>query len=204
MADPSNPAHIQAQKAAQRRALLKARQAMPQRIWQEKSASICRHLQAWPVFTRSRLTLAYCSFRGEPDLGLLLKQQRVWGLPRCEDKTLHWHRWFPTCQWPLRTGTYGITEPDPASPLVDPRRVDLILVPCLACDVNGYRLGYGGGFYDRMLSHPTWANKTTIGIVFEYARLPQLPRAAWDIPLSGICTESSLFLSPSYRDAKQA
>lgn len=199
MADPS----IQAQKAAQRRALLKARQSMPHRIWQEKSVSICQHLQNWPVFARSRLTLAYCSFRGEPDLGALLKQQRVWGLPRCEDKTLQWHRWFPTCSWPLRTGTYGITEPDPASPLVDPNRVDLILIPCLACDINGYRLGYGGGFYDRMLSHPIWANKTTIGIVFEYARLPQVPRDSWDIPLSGICTESSLFLSPSYRDAKQ-
>ncbi len=193
----------QAQKEAQRRAQLKARQSMPRRIWQEKSVSICQHLQAWPVFARSRLTLAYCSFRGEPDLGLVLKQQRVWGLPRCEDKTLKWHRWFPTCSWPLRTGTYGITEPNPASPLVDPNRVDLILIPCLACDINGYRLGYGGGFYDRMLSHPTWANKTTIGIVFEYARLPQVPREAWDIPLSGICTESGLFLLPGDGDVKQ-
>ncbi|MGB7084439.1 MAG: 5-formyltetrahydrofolate cyclo-ligase [Phormidesmis sp.] len=183
------------QKAAQRRVLLKARQRMPERILQKKSASICQHLQSWDVFVRSRLTLAYCSFRDEPDLGLLLKQQRSWGLPRCEGKTLQWHRWFPTCTWPLRPGTYGITEPDPASPLVDPHKVDLILVPCLACDVNGYRLGYGGGFYDRMLSESMWASKITIGVVYEYARLPQLPREDWDIPLSGICTESGLFLN---------
>ncbi len=185
----------QTQKEAQRRTLLKARQRMPERIWQEKSASICQHLQNWPVFGRSRLTLAYCSFRGEPDLSSLLKQQRVWGLPRCEGNDLIWHRWFPTCEWPLRPGTYGITEPDPTSPLVEPRRVDLILIPCLACDIKGYRLGYGGGFYDRMLSSPVWANKITIGIVFEYARLPQLPRESWDIPLNGICTESGLFLN---------
>lgn len=187
---------LQEQKEIQRRALLKARQKMPPRISQQKSASICQHLQNWDVFARSRLVLAYCSFRGEPDLGQLLQQQRSWGLPRCEGQDLKWHRWFPTCTWALRPGTYGIVEPDPASPLVDPDRVGLILVPCLACDVNGYRLGYGGGFYDRMLSEATWANKITIGIVYEYARLPQVPRETWDIPLSGICTESGLFLLP--------
>jgi len=185
----------QAQKESQRRQLLKARQRMPQRILAEKSASICQHLQNWPVFTNSRLTLAYCSFRGEPDLASLLQQQRVWGLPRCEGQKLIWHRWFPTCGWPLSPGTYGITEPDPASPTVEAYQVDLILVPCLACDVNGYRLGYGGGFYDRMLSSPAWANKTTVGVVFEYARLPQVPRESWDIQLNGICTESGLFLN---------
>ena len=180
-------------KDAQRRALLKARQAMPARIRQEKSLSICQHLQDWPAFQKSKLTLAYCSFNGEPDLAPLLAQQRSWGLPRCEGKSLLWHRWFPTSQWPLRTGTYGIVEPDPNSPQVEPHKVDLILVPCVACDVNGYRLGYGGGFYDRMLSDRTWADKLTIGIVFEYARLPQIPRDDWDVPLGGICTESGLF-----------
>lgn len=190
-----HPSLAKAQKETQRRTLLKARQRMPERILQEKSASICQHLQNWPVFVRSRLTLAYCSFRGEPDLSTLLQQQRVWGLPRCEGNQLIWHRWFPTCQWHLRPGTYGITEPDPASPTVEPHRVDLVLVPCVACDINGYRLGYGGGFYDRMLASRDWANKITIGIVFEYARLPQIPRESWDIPLNGICTESGLFLN---------
>ena len=184
-----------AQKEVQRRALLKARQKIPPRISQEKSNSICQHLQNWPVFARSHLTLTYCSFRGEPNLAPLFQQQHLWGLPRCESQTLVWHRWFPTSPWALRPGTYGITEPDPSSPLIDPAQVDLILIPCVACDINGYRLGYGGGFYDRMLTDSRWANKITIGIVFEYARLPQVPRESWDIPLSGICTESGLFLN---------
>jgi 5-formyltetrahydrofolate cyclo-ligase len=188
-------AQIAAQKEGQRRTLLAARQKMPQRIRAKKSASICQHLQNWPVFVRSRLTLAYCSFRGEPDLSPLLQQQRVWGLPRCEGQSLIWHRWFPGCAWSLQPGTYGIMEPDATAPRIAPEQVELILVPCLACDINGYRLGYGGGFYDRMLSDPLWANVPTIGIVFEYARLPQVPRESWDIPLSGICTESGLFLT---------
>lgn len=181
-------------KETQRRALLKARRSMPERIRKEKSASICQHLQNWDTFQNAGLVLAYWSVNAEPDLSPLLQQQRSWGLPRCEGQTLQWHRWYPTSPWALQTGTYGIVEPNPQSPKVEPYKVDLILVPCIACDVNGYRLGYGGGFYDRMLSDRTWQDKPTIGIVFEYARLPQLPRDDWDIPLDGICTESGLFL----------
>lgn len=183
------------EKEALRRRLLKARQTIPLRLKQEKSARICQHLLSWETFANSKLTLAYCSFRGEPQLDSLLQQQgRLWGLPRCEGQKLIWHRWFRNSQWPLSPGTYGITEPDPASPRVEPYQVDLILVPCLACDVNGYRLGYGGGFYDRMLSRPEWASIPTIGIVFEYARLPQVPVDNWDVRLDGICTESGLSL----------
>lgn len=180
-------------KKSQRRALLKARQSMPDRIRQEKSASICQHLKNWDVLQKASLPLAYCSFNNEPDLSALLYSGRSWGLPRCEGKTLIWHRWFRTSQWPLNPGTYGILEPHPGSPLVEAYKVDVILVPCVACDINGYRLGYGGGFYDRMLSDRTWQNKLTVGIVFEYARLPQLPHDSWDVPLDGICTESGLF-----------
>lgn len=182
-------------KATLRRSLLKARQSIPPQLWQQKSQRICQHLAHWPQFRQAKTILAYCSFRNEPDLGPLLQQQRSWGLPRCEGKSLIWHRWYPTCGWPLHPGAYGITEPDPTSPQVDPRNVDLILVPAVACDVKGYRLGYGGGFYDRMLSHPRWAGKATIGIVFECARLPTVPRDDWDYPLTGICTESGLFLA---------
>lgn len=185
------------EKEALRRRLLKARQAIPSRLKREKSARICQHLSNWDVFATAQLTFAYCSFRGEPQLNELLQQpNRVWGLPRCEGKRLIWHRWFRNSQYRLSPGTYGITEPDAASPLVEPYQVDLILVPCLACDINGYRLGYGGGFYDRMLNQPEWQDKPTIGVVFEYARLPQVPREQWDIRLNGICTESGLFLLP--------
>ncbi len=197
---PSNPLPAaKAEKENLRRALLQARQKMPSRILAEKSASICQHLRDWSVFEQSRLTLAYCSLRREPDLTPLLQQQsprqKVWGLPRCEGNALMWHRWFPTSPWQLSPGTYGIMEPDANSPLIEPSQVALILVPCVACDINGYRLGYGGGFYDRMLSDAQWANIPTIGIVFEYARLPQVPRESWDIPLHGICTKSGLFLN---------
>lgn len=103
-------------------------------------------------------------------------------------KSLLWHSWKPG--EPLQRGAYGIFEPHPDAPRLEPSEVDLILVPSVACDYRGYRLGYGGGFYDRMLSSPEWASKPTIGIVFEFAYLPQLPVDEWDKPLQGVCTET--------------
>lgn len=179
-------------KANLRRSLLKARQSLPESVWREKSDRLCAHLQRWEGFQRSHTVLAYLSFRQEPDLSSLFVTPHRWGLPRCVGKSLSWHLWSP--QFPLQPGSYGILEPVPSAPLIQPEAVDLILVPAVACDVRGYRLGYGGGFYDRLLSSPPWRNKLTIGIVFEFARLPQLPTDPWDRRLNGICTEFGLFI----------
>lgn len=184
------------QKAALRRSLLKARQAMPQEIWRQKSDRLCGHLQNAPCFAAARTILAYFSFRQEPDLSVLFEAQSSrhrWGLPRCVGTALAWHEWSPNSGSRLQIGSYGIPEPDPDSPTLTAAEVDLILVPAVACDVRGYRLGYGGGFYDRLLSTPAWSRIPTIGIVFEFARLPQIPYDPWDRPLQGICTEVGLF-----------
>ncbi|MBD1999435.1 5-formyltetrahydrofolate cyclo-ligase [Leptolyngbya sp. FACHB-541] len=183
------------EKAELRRSLLKARQAMHPDVWREKSERLCCHLEASEIFRRSQTILAYFSFRQEPDLTPLFTTSQQWGFPRCSDRNLSWHYWSPHHRLPPpQPGAYGILEPHPSTPLLQPEQVDLILVPAVACDVRGYRLGYGGGFYDRMLSQPGWLHKPTIGIVFEFARLPKLPVDPWDRPLRGICTEAGLFL----------
>jgi 5-formyltetrahydrofolate cyclo-ligase len=113
---------------------------------------------------------------------------KVWGFPRCIDQSLSWHVW-PTA-WPLQSGAYGIIEPHPESPIVSPEQVDLILVPCVACDRQGYRLGYGGGFYDRLFANPTWQAKPAIGIAFEFSIVEKLPIDPWDLPLTAICSDT--------------
>ncbi len=177
-----------------RRRLLQARQKIPHPVWRQKSDRICEHLLHWEYFRRCRVILAYTSFRQEPDLSPLTQHHNHWGLPRCVGKDLHWHQWTPQGTWPLTKGSYGILEPHPESPPVDASLVDLILVPAVACDVKGYRLGYGAGYYDRLLSQPIWRDVPTVGMVFEYARLPSLPRDMWDRPLDSVCSESGLFV----------
>ncbi len=191
-----NFAHArQQEKADLRRRLLKARQAIPEPLWRQKSDRICTHLQSWPGFQNARCILAYWSFRNEPDLTPLMTPRRVWGLPRCVGKEMVWHQWKGP-QW-LQTGRFGIIEPLPQTPQLTAAQVDLILVPAVACSVRGHRLGYGGGFYDRMLSQSQWRKIPTIAIVFEYARLPSVPSDPWDTPMQGICTETGLYLAQS-------
>lgn len=178
------------EKTELRRSLLKKRQSLPIEEWREKSDRLCTHLQSSSLFIEAKTILAYFSFRQEPDLSPLLTDTRRWGFSRCVGKSLSWHLWKPG--EPLQKGEYGILEPYPDSPFLQPDEVDLILVPAVACDARGYRLGYGGGFYDRLFASSEWASKPSIGIVFEFACLPQLPVDFWDKPLHGICTESCL------------
>ncbi|PSB50134.1 5-formyltetrahydrofolate cyclo-ligase [filamentous cyanobacterium Phorm 6] len=173
-----------------RKSLLNTRKSLSAQEWRQKSDRLCNHLQNSPLFERAKTVLAYFSFRQEPDLSPLFTTPKKWGFPRCVGKQLSWHIWQPGDA--LHTGAYGILEPQPDAPKIDCSEVDLILVPAVGCDVRGYRLGYGGGYYDRMLSLPEWESKITIATIFEFALLTQLPADSWDKPLHGVCTESGL------------
>jgi 5-formyltetrahydrofolate cyclo-ligase len=180
-------------KAELRRSLLQTRHQLSTEVWQAQSAQICDRLQTSSQFQQAQTILAYFSFRQEPDLSPLFSLDKIWGFPRCVGQSLSWHQWIPTDVASLQTGKYGILEPSPQAPIVPPESVDLILVPCVACDDCGYRLGYGGGFYDRLLTSPEWQRISTIGITFAFAHLPQLPIDTWDQPLHSVCTEDRLW-----------
>jgi 5-formyltetrahydrofolate cyclo-ligase len=178
-------------KAELRRSLLKARHSMPLEEWRQKSDRICNQLQASPLYASAQTILAYFSFRQEPDLSSLFTDtDRRWGFPRCVGNSLIWHIWKPGDF--LQTGDYGILEPHRHAPTLQPTEVDLIFVPAVACDYQGYRLGYGGGYYDRLFSSDEWAIKPRIGIVFDFAYLSELPIDSWDKQLHGVCTETYL------------
>jgi 5-formyltetrahydrofolate cyclo-ligase len=188
------------EKAELRRSLLKTRQSMSVAQWKQSSDRICTYITNSPVFTQAKTILAYFSFRQEPDLSPLFadisfdggqdtQTRKTWGFPRCVGDSLCWHLYTKDS---LQKSAYGIIEPHADAPTIKPAEVDLIIIPSVACDYQGYRLGYGGGYYDRLLSSPEWATKPTIGIVFDFAYLPQLPIEPWDQPLQNVCSEMGL------------
>ena len=177
------------QKKKLRQALVKTRRSLSPEQWQYQSQRLCDQIQISSIFQQAQTILAYLSFRQEPDLTLLFEDRtKTWGFPRCVEKSLIWHHWQPS--EPLYQGAFGLLEPSPDSPEIPAASVDLILVPAVACDDQGYRLGYGGGFYDRLLSQPQWSHIPTVGIIFDFAYVPQLPREPWDQALKFVCTET--------------
>ena len=89
---------------------------------------------------------------------------------------------------PLEQVVWGIQEPPASAPAIKP---DIVLVPLLAFNTQGYRLGYGGGFYDRSIAQLR-AQKTitTIGIAFDEQKVDVIPHLDYDEPLDWMLTPS--------------
>lgn len=94
----------------------------------------------------------------------------------------------------LQKGKYDIPEPKADCPIFSPEKLNssktLILVPALAFDEKGFRVGYGGGFYDRYLIKIP--NSLSIGLAFSEHIFPQVPRMSWDINVQYLATEKEL------------
>lgn len=89
---------------------------------------------------------------------------------------------------PLNAGVWGIHEPLPSAPALDP---DVLLVPLLAFDAHGYRLGYGGGFYDRTLAGLRMRKRVVaIGLAFDEQRIDAVPHTTNDQRLDWVLTPS--------------
>ncbi len=140
----------------------------------------------------SRLCTAwYWPYGGEPDLRYLARYYRLMGaLPTLpvvidKDSPVEFWLWHPSIA--MTAGFAGIPVPAERVPL----KPSVLIVPLLGFDAQGYRLGYGSGFYDRTLSvvRPT---PFTIGVGYESCRLPSIYPLPHDIPMDAIVTESGV------------
>jgi 5-formyltetrahydrofolate cyclo-ligase len=105
----------------------------------------------------------------------------------------------------LRPNRFGILEPRPThgGRYVPILRLDLILLPLVAVDARGWRIGSGAGFYDRSLKHlrtaRRWHRPKLIGIGFDFQLVPFIEPSRWDVPIDGLITERGYhsFRSPA-------
>lgn len=134
---------------------------------------------------------AYLAIPGEVDLGkfLKLRQDVQWCFPRIVDHKLE--MWRPRLITDVKPGAFGILEPGDGSHLVPPQQLEGLLIPLVAFDQKGYRLGSGKGFYDRYLQG---FNGRTIGIAFECQKHSQaLPIEPHDQPVDFVVTEDKVY-----------
>lgn len=183
-------------KATLRQQLLHWRDQLSETEWQAYSHRLCQHLLAHPQFQAARTILTYVPHRREPDVRPLWALAKRWGLPRMVGNTLVWHELIGNGAQ-LQRGRYGILEPPPEWPVIDPATVDLCLIPALACHPYGYRLGYGAGFFDRLFADPRWQGIPRWGIVFAATAEVSFAVDEWDMPLTAVCSEEGLrFIGP--------
>lgn len=183
---------VTAAKQEVRSAARRARAEIPQRQRRAAAAEIAAHGIAFAGRPPGAIVAGFLPIGEEIDpLPLML---RVAGdgydlaLPVMEGKgrRLRFRRWQPGD--PLAETSWGNREPLPTAPEADP---DVMLVPLLAFDAAGYRLGYGGGFYDRTLAAArTRMQVVAIGLAFDAQEMPAVPRQDFDQRLDWVLTPS--------------
>ncbi|MFP4200625.1 MAG: 5-formyltetrahydrofolate cyclo-ligase [Clostridia bacterium] len=155
-------------------------------------------LAVWPSYRDARMIAFFASFGTEIDTWRLIRSARgdekqIY-LPRVAGPSLELCPvyWSGITPMNLVGGYRGIREPD--SHAEDPRAMDVIVVPGLAFDGRGYRVGYGGGYYDRLLSSLGSAT-TTVGLCYRFQMVDDLPTEAHDKPVDYVVTEDGLHVA---------
>lgn len=174
-----------------RKEKLAARLALDEKSRLALSARIEAHL-ATLLMPLPPQTLAFCApVRGEfdarPLASLMMKRGWTAAMPVVEipDAPMRFRVWTPSCA--MARDRYGIPIPEAGVAMIP----DIVLLPLLAFDARGYRLGYGGGYFDRTLAALV-PRPMAIGVGFEVGRTPDIRPQAHDLPLDAVVTEAGI------------
>jgi 5-formyltetrahydrofolate cyclo-ligase len=196
-APPSDRSRLRAELRARRRALTPHERA-------SASRQFARILRRSNLLRPGRHVAVYIAHDGEADPAAIVRLARrnrcVLYLPAIADyrrRRMEFRSYARSTR--LRPNRYGIAEPErEGSVRAAVRHLDLVLLPLVAVDARGTRLGTGAGFYDRCLQHlragRRWRRPKLIGLGYEFQRVARLEARAWDVPLDVLLTEKGLYL----------
>jgi len=192
---------LREEKRALRRAMAERRDglAVDRRVALSKSAA--QVFLGLPEARAARTVAGFVSTRSEIDTDPLLSALRRRGakvvLPRVSTgllpPRLRFHRAKRT---ELVFGIFGLLEPRPEAPEVAAHEIDLFMVPGLAFDRKGTRVGYGGGYYDELAAyvraHPDATHARFVGFGFDFQLVDACPTGEWDVPLDCVVTDERI------------
>lgn len=185
-------------KRSLRKEILAQRNELPEEAVAEKSQRIRKRLLALAEFKKAKVVMFYVAKDKEVRTERIIRESLRMGkrvavpLSRVEERNL-----IPlllTDYGELIPGAYGILEPEKKCHRPIPlKNLELIIVPGVAFDRQGQRLGFGGGFYDNFLGKVP-ANIPRLGLAFELQMVEELPVGGNDAPVDGIITEKRIYL----------
>jgi 5-formyltetrahydrofolate cyclo-ligase len=175
-------------KISLRKQVAEARGSLSPEERESKSRDIEERLFSLPEFQAASAVMFFASFRSEVDTLPMIRHALALGkrtiLPKVKGKDLALFE-IHDFDNDVARGSWDIPEPHEILP-VTVHEVDFMIVPGLAFDLHGNRLGYGAGFYDRILH---LYKKETAALAFEIQIVPEVPVSALDVPVNKILTE---------------
>ncbi|MGI8649400.1 MAG: 5-formyltetrahydrofolate cyclo-ligase [Rubrobacter sp.] len=184
------------EKARLRQEVLVRRESLSPEVRRLLAEKILAGVLALPEFEVAQTVLAYCSFGSEIQTGGFLNATLATGkrliLPRVDRKAgvLVLHE-VSDLDSQLAPGVWGIPEPEARLAQVSIEEVDLVLAPGVAFDRNGGRLGYGGGYYDRLLGGLA-VRPPVVAVAFGEQLVERVPVKPHDVKVDALLTESEV------------
>ena len=174
------------------------RSAIPAEIRKVKDERICRNIISSAAFRYADVILLYYPVKGEVDILPLMQAAlnagKKVGFPRCfaPERSMTFH--YVSSEEDFEKGTYGLREPFASLPAFDPR-IDgdlnvLCIVPAVVYDRRGYRIGYGGGYYDRFFGQ---FKPASIGVAYEEFIVKTVPHGRYDISVDVVVSERGIY-----------
>ena len=168
------------------------RRAIPEAARAERCARIHASLFATDAWKASKTVMLFASMRAEVDTFTMEARARSEGktiaCPRMTEdlSELDPRVWEPGIV-PVEQGRMA-PEPPANAPSIDPLSIDLIIVPCVAMDERGARIGYGRGFYDRFLARTPQAHR--IAVAFDFQLIAEVPETEGDVRVDMLITDA--------------
>ncbi|MBM6828870.1 5-formyltetrahydrofolate cyclo-ligase [Anaerotignum lactatifermentans] len=183
---------VKEQKKAQRKWVKEKQKMMALRSWEAEDRKICEGLLSLAAYRRAKTIFCFVSMPEEIDTDFFLQQAWKDGkrvvVPRCGQKGVM-AAYEVSSLRDLEAGQYGIREPKAYCALVAPEEIDFGVIPCLSCDRKGFRLGHGGGYYDRYLEG---TNFPTAVICREELLLEETAIEPFDTQMDWVITEKEI------------
>ncbi len=182
-----------------RRDVIKLRDNQLSSSASSKSLLIKNKLFSFAPFKDANIVMFYVSFKSEVSTHLMIKDslnmEKEVVLPQADPKNKKLNIFQITnFEEDLKEGIWGIREPKNTCKKVDLKNIDLVIVPAVAYDIRGSRVGYGGGYYHRFLPEFYNSNKNgkTIGLAYELQIIDKIPVDEFDQKVSFIITEERI------------
>jgi 5-formyltetrahydrofolate cyclo-ligase len=182
-------------KSEVRRAAIARRDALSPQEIRRRSAAACSHLFSLPEMRAAAVVMFFVSFGSEVETGEMIERALEAGkrvaAPRADPET---RRLEPgeiqDLERDLAPGAHGILEPKAGRPKVGLEEIDVVVVPAAAWGEDGYRVGYGGGYYDRFLARLGRARRVGLGL--EVQVVEAVPHGGSDLPVEVLVTDKGV------------